>query len=504
MENKFTFNFSIFILFLEIFLFPGAMNANIINAVSCSESDVQNAINTAVTGDVVQIPAGNCSWTNGISITGKNIILQGVGKTSTVITLNVPSEGIFMGPNASRVTGLGFILASGWFFIRTQGQNFRVDNCRFENQVGNIRDAVYAYGDYPGGIYHPTGVIDHNELVDARTLVVGDINVMANTIWAEPSTIGNQNQTGVVYIEDNTFTFSIFSNSIDADYGGRYVFRYNTITCGASAGGYFEAHSVMQGGNNRATKSWEIYNNTLSRTDGFFTAMFLRGGTGVVFNNTITGAWGNIAQFDNVRSFDNTTNPPAGPCDGSSFWDGNITNGWPCRDQIGRGQDNTGTFPKPQTSEPAYFWNNTLNGNSADPDIANCSNAVKPNGSCSDIVSGRDYFTSAKPGYVPYCYPHPLVSGIPCTTTGTLENNLSEEINIYPNPFSETATMRITNGTTANYELKLYDIYGKEIQADVIRNSDSFVIRRDNLSAGIYILEIQSENKTKRIKLVVN
>ncbi len=43
-----------------------------ISAVSCSNTDVQTAIDTAVSGDTVLVPAGNCTWGD-----GKRIILSG-------------------------------------------------------------------------------------------------------------------------------------------------------------------------------------------------------------------------------------------------------------------------------------------------------------------------------------------------------------------------------------------------------------------------------------------
>lgn len=81
-----------------------------------------------------------------------------------------------------------------------------------------------------------------------------------------------------------------------------------------------------------------------------------------------------------------------------------------------------------------------------------------------------------------------------------------EDIKIYPNPFTETATLRITNEKTTNYELKIFDIYGKEMKADVIRNSDSFVIRRSGLSAGMYFYQLSNYNNRELLrqgKLVV-
>src|SRR5262245_13660805 len=55
-----------------------------ITAASCSLSDVSNAVNAASSGDIVQVPAGTCTWpTNGTF--SKNIWLKGAGAGATII-----------------------------------------------------------------------------------------------------------------------------------------------------------------------------------------------------------------------------------------------------------------------------------------------------------------------------------------------------------------------------------------------------------------------------------
>ena len=63
------------------------------------------------------------------------------------------------------------------------------------------------------------------------------------------------------------------------------VFRHNTVQ-----DAYIESHSVFT--QNRGAKLWEIYDNTIAQVSvAYYMPFRLRGGTGVVFNNTITGTW---------------------------------------------------------------------------------------------------------------------------------------------------------------------------------------------------------------------
>ncbi len=55
-----------------------------------------------------------------------------------------------------------------------------------------------------------------------------------------------------------------------------------------------------------------------------------------------------------------------------------------------------------QVTDPIYQWNNTSPDNST---------TISYGSPLSIIKSGVHYFSAAKPGYTPYTYPHPLVSG---------------------------------------------------------------------------------------------
>src|SRR5688572_13496595 len=77
----------IFVFLLSVVNASGAT----INAASLSSADVQTAINSAVDGDTVQMPAGSATWSTMVTWTGKGIHLKGAGTNATIITENVTS-----------------------------------------------------------------------------------------------------------------------------------------------------------------------------------------------------------------------------------------------------------------------------------------------------------------------------------------------------------------------------------------------------------------------------
>lgn len=376
-----------YFLALLLILIPATSLADPIhNAASCRVVDVSTAITASANGDTVTIPTcegTDGTWESGITVT-KNITIQGAGYANTVITRN--GTAFTLRETSTRLTGIGFSHSSlGPLLLIAGGSGWRIDHCQFTNTGTSSLESIKTTGE--GATTTPYGLIDNNDFVQGRvTLYVAGSTAKARALWAEDTLFGSADTTGLhtIYIEDNTFykTVANGGNVIDASaYTGMYVARYNTVTGRTQ----FQVHS-LQDANNRGGKSWEIYGNSFSTSSYTWAAMFIRSGTGFVFNNTI-GNYGNGIVFDNIRSFQVVG--AAGQCNGSSDWDGNeLANGWPCRDQIGRGKDTslwTTENPYPtQASQPAYLWSNIKSGANVAATIHNSCGAW--------IVSGRDYY----------------------------------------------------------------------------------------------------------------
>ncbi len=80
-----------------------------VNAASCNTTDVQTAINTATEGQTVTIPAGNCIWTSGVTISGKGIAIVGSG-TSQIVAYS--SSTLAIGTGTLTLTALATPLLS--------------------------------------------------------------------------------------------------------------------------------------------------------------------------------------------------------------------------------------------------------------------------------------------------------------------------------------------------------------------------------------------------------
>jgi len=357
-------------------------------AANCSNTEISACITVAQSGDTIKVPAGSCTWTGKVTIPeNKTIKLIAAGSSNTIISYNNPMI-LSLSAN-SRVSGFRFNLTGSGAppMVEVRNTGWRVDNNYFDNQTGASKEGVIASG--TNMTIQPEGVIDSNTFNECRVGSYGTGTLAKqNIVWAEENQFGTEHS---VYVENNTIKRTS-GNAIDANYAGKYVFRYNNVT-----GVSIMAHS-LQAPSQRGTKSWEAYGNTFtfnSTGEGDFIG-FMRGGTGVFYNNYVTGpsSYNYVISLDNVRSFQTGccgTNPLySGMCDGTSDWDGNTAGqgGWPCRDQIGRGRDagiDSSVIGKATSSEPAYFWTNKRStGANISPRIVNgCSNWIQAN---------RDYY----------------------------------------------------------------------------------------------------------------
>jgi hypothetical protein len=282
-----------------------------------------------------------------------------------------------------------------------------------------------------GVTYIPYGVFDHNQFVGVWVVTFG----RGHREWADPTNFGSIEAT---YIEDNTFTGPSDSSEwlvADANYGGRVVFRYNSVTITANSptsySGNFQWHSLQGDGNVRGARRFEMYNNVFEskKSNGSSVAAYLRSGTGVAFGNSFINYNGGGAALllDNVRSYE--PRGSYGQCNGSATGniDGNTQptttyKGWPCRDQIGRGKDASlfvfGAAPYPsQAAEPLYQWENYHYTSRANYDLGKSTGTLVDfrvsgdGGSQYHIVANRDFYNrTMKPGFTSLAYPHPAIN----------------------------------------------------------------------------------------------
>ncbi|QFZ53352.1 fibronectin type III domain-containing protein [Oceanihabitans sp. IOP_32] len=393
-----------------------------IRARSCSQADVELAINNASDGDIVIIPNGRCTWNKPLTIS-KQIRLKGESKGGVQLIMgagidawNISMISVTTGADYSTVLSqIEFWPGGGkGSYITIEGpvtdrppiihdNKFTADGSFFE---------VIRYLRYGGGLIYKNvfqSLSTNNAQVPISGIQVKD-NSSGALSWSTPSSMGMDDVDGLqnIYIEDNLF---INCSSYDSDDGSRIVFRHNVLN-----------NAIMA--SHGADTSWigmrhvEIYNNqfiftpsgtwTLNDIDGnpveglyplnIVRWYDFRGGTGVITDNDIpdilSQGWGDKSELVmQIQQSDRDAGP-----DGCA-------DTYPAFHQVGRGINNT--------LEPVYIWNNRGTGNEF-PNIENSSyNQCPDNPNSANpayyIQENRDYYVGvSKPGYQKYTYPHPL------------------------------------------------------------------------------------------------
>jgi len=341
---------------------------------SGSDEDIRRFFQEADGDGVVQIPAGCWEITAAITIPDGTRVF-GAGMGETVLYRN-PHKSSGMGLPIFRVRGQpdhGATQISGIAFVGIRDTDdtgedygitllncadYRVDHCYFE---GFGWAGVEVRG-------RSHGVIDHCVFVDNFKQGINNlgygVGVYGANEWPDEVQKGAAETTTV---EDCVMVGS--RHAISSSAGARYVFRYNVVQ------GNVEAHAVdahgMGWGNARGTRAVEIYANLIERPTDKWAGIVIRGGEGVVFDNTITGYRNPILLVVEWGT------PEA------------LKSSYPAFDQI----------------RDLWVWDNTDGSGPTGPVVDETAIGL--------VEKGRDYFTAAKPGYTPYAYPHPLAQGGP-------------------------------------------------------------------------------------------
>jgi len=362
--NRLVYLFAIFFLASSLFLAPSAKAQATYTATSCNQVDVNAIINgpkhVAANGDTIQIPAGSCTWTSGITVPagiGISIISAGTPNStasiygasascsSTVISVANGLTVFSMSPNygnsPSRLSCMK--LQPGGtsdiaFVVRGTCApggcpNLRVDNLTVSGWTSNTPTNSYGIAAV-GGMF---GVLDHNtvsgavdsghqfvEFGHASYLGVGQYG---DNSWAQPESYGSAN---FLFFENNQFsgvgTTESETTAVPTG-GGRIVVRFNQFINMDNNDQMMSGHGTESNGRPRGPRAFELYGNTYTCTgdsrssNHCDTAAAQRSGTGLVWGNSITGGLNTGVKLNTYRD---QGNPGGwGPCDGSSPYDAN-------------------------------------------------------------------------------------------------------------------------------------------------------------------------------------
>ena len=218
----------------------------------------------------------------------------------------------------------------------------------------------------------------------------------SNDPWNTNSMMGAKDTTGLnnFYIEDNYFANT--GEAADYDDGSRTVTRYN-IFDNATLGTHGADTSYT------GARYFEIYDNRFIFNDmgadtyNLQRIFWVRGGTGVFFDNVVpdikSQMWGDKG---NIELIVMNLQRDAGPY---PLW-----TTYPAPHEVGQGYENGANI-----TDPFYIWGNTGSAVANTVTLGDyVSSGLHPD-TADFLIEGRDYIVgTAKPGYSESQYPNPL------------------------------------------------------------------------------------------------
>ncbi len=444
------------------------MYADIITAASGSQPDLQFAVDSAKAGDTVQIPAGNFQF-NGSVRFNAGITLTGTGASQTTLSKTGNTTEALVIIDGSNdlpvtITGITFIgidnqtsdIQDNGLRINN-GKDFRVFNCTFRrfgfsgiNVHGNTR-----------------GVVDHCKFIENFRLPINSLGYGiaiygdGDVSWNQPLELGTEN---AVFVED--CYFERCRHGVASNDGSKYVFRFNTVTDNYNPWTAIDAHGFSS--SPRGSRSYEIYGNTVNGgvdTDGTphdTWAVGIRGGDGVIYDNTITST----SQSSLIMLV------------------------------IDGVEEQHFNYPQPDQTTDIWLWNNTQ-ANAPLTSLRLGWSTEMQEQLAKYLEEGRDFHFAEKPGYAPYTYPHPLNQGV--VSIGNEQNNGSPKKVDFKITADGKILIREFNGLT---EIDIYNMQGRLV-ANVPVSSGN--VRYDcvkKMSSGCYVVRLQT-NKGRVVECFV-
>lgn len=380
------------------------------------QSFIQSEVDQANPFDTIEIPAGNFIINKTI-ILKKNISLKGAGIGKTVLSRSEQTPdsvltlwGDMIRYDINSETYSGIIISD----MSLKGKNpdnskaidvgikinravgFKILNCRIEN-FGNAGIYILHDDSIVNGLIRSCEFFRNAKGADGLGYGYGVVIYGTNKKWLDSPRFGTSN---FIFIENSYF--ERHRHAVAAGGGALYVFRYNTVINNlySHAVDAHEARQTIMGGNFYSTRGFEIYNNSIINTtfkDGqeitpgstsknlTECAIKIRGGEGVIYNNSIDGyrfAVG-VQNFEasGVQSYPIFTQ--------IGYKSGLIFNDCHLGLDYGKAEGDL------------FIWGNTFA-----PYVSTSSSQLFYNYQPEYFKEGRDYHLVQKPKYSPYQYPY--------------------------------------------------------------------------------------------------
>jgi len=84
-----------------------------------------------------------------------------------------------------------------------------------------------------------------------------------------------------------------------------------------------------------------------------------------------------------------------------------------------------------------------------------------------------------------------------------IAENADSQFELYPNPFSESATLRLKSSGNEIFEISILDLTGRKVANTLESVNGQIQIQRKQLNAGVYFIQVKMADRIENLRVVV-
>jgi hypothetical protein len=257
-----------------------------------TQAGIQRALNDLQGPGTVVLPPGAYQIDGTLIIRNNGVTLQGLGSDQTILFRAVDGTNTAMvksiGHSRVRVTGIRFEGVSAWDPVRGELSNGDEVGVLLENAPDfRVDNSFFTHTGFAGVRINGAswGVVDHCAFEDQYKPAVGTDGygvAVYGIDRLEHVPFGSGRAT---FIEDSSF--SLCRHAVSSNKGARYVFRFNYVAQNEIAHAV-DAHGTEYG--SAVGTEWiDVHDNLIEDPIYQGYAVRIRGGKGLIWNNTFVG-----------------------------------------------------------------------------------------------------------------------------------------------------------------------------------------------------------------------
>ena len=124
------------------------------------------------------------------------------------------------------------------------------------------------------------------------------------------------------------------------------------------------------------------------------------------------------------------------------------------------------------------------------------------------LITNPDPTTAENTAYIYFDLNSPVQTNTTLTTFSDnwlgIAENADSRFELFPNPFNESATLRMKSAGNNSFEITIHDLTGRRVSETQKSSGGEIQIERKQLNAGVYFVKVEMDGSIENLRIVVN